>query len=92
VADTKKPDPQKLLAKATAWHLAVRGILEGILHSAQAISQAVEDPDHPLAEFFDSSSFPDFLHCLGNAACAMTNLTPPAACPIELPDPLADCL
>lgn len=90
VAETQKPDPQKLLARATLWHSTVRGILEGILRSAEAISQVVEDSDHPLAKFLDSSSFPDFIHCLGNAVCALTNLTPPAACPIELPDPLAD--
>jgi hypothetical protein len=85
------PDSKLLLEVATQWHTAVRGMIEGIVDSAVAIADAVDDSQHPLADHFDVRYLNELIDCLRDSSNAMTNLAPHVPCPIGLPDPLAIC-
>jgi hypothetical protein len=88
-----KVDPAQLLEVYTRWHATVRGYLEGILRSAEAIAQIAEDPDEPLAEYVDQISSSELTGSLRDAIYNMLNIAPPVPwpCPIAIPDVAAYC-
>jgi hypothetical protein len=85
------PDPTRLWELSTRWHSTVRGMLQGIIDSANDIEDALKDADHPLSNIFSAADFPDFTKGLEITICALVNVNPPAQCPVEIPDPLAIC-